>query len=190
MRARPVLTPDNYPQAVAPLLESAQHSVWIEQQYIKARQPATGALLKILRRRLDEVPDFQVRIILGRVFDRGDLADLQALERDFGLRMGEHVRLINLGHFVHCHNKLLIVDGAQVLLGSQNWSDYALTRNREASLLMESAELAAYFGQIFEDDWEHGTTEPPTFEPAALLEASSVGSGAVVPLDPADFVQV
>jgi hypothetical protein len=42
VRARPVLTPDNYLEVVTPLLQGAQRSVWIEQQYIKARQPATA----------------------------------------------------------------------------------------------------------------------------------------------------
>jgi hypothetical protein len=38
--------------------------------------------------------------------------------------------------------------------------------------------------------WDHGTTQPPTFQPAARLEASSAETGAVVPLDPADFLKV
>jgi hypothetical protein len=39
------------------------------------------------------VPGFQVRIILGRIFGRGDWANVEALERDFGLKLGERVGL-------------------------------------------------------------------------------------------------
>lgn len=190
VRARAVLTPDNYLEVVGPLLRGARRSVWIEEQYIKARQPATRELLAILRQRLDEVPGFEVRIVLGRIFDRGDLADLEALERDFGLRPGDQVRLINLDHFVHCHNKLVIVDGERVLLGSQNWSDFALKRNREASLLVDWRELAEYFGEIFRDDWNNGSTTPPELEEARFLGAEAVGTRSLFPLDAADFVQV
>jgi phosphatidylserine/phosphatidylglycerophosphate/cardiolipin synthase-like enzyme len=188
----PVLSPDSYMDVVPPLLAGARASILIEQQYIKARQPATRELLGIVRERLDAVPGLDVRIILGRVFDAGDRKDIQALADDFGLRLGTHVRLINTAHFVHCHNKMVLVDRADVLVGSQNWSDYALTRNREASLLFRSfGALAGYFGRIFEADWENASPElPPPFDPRAILSDAARGTQPVVPLEPGDFVHV
>jgi phosphatidylserine/phosphatidylglycerophosphate/cardiolipin synthase-like enzyme len=190
IRVRPVLTPDNYVEEVTELLRGAHSSVLIQQQYIRARQPETARLLAVLRQRLDEVPGFDLRIVLGRTFDADDLVHVDALTSDFGLQPNQHVRFINLNHFVHCHNKLVIVDAERVLVGSQNWSDHALTRNREASLLLDYPELALYFGRIFESDWQHATAEPSAPHAALLHGVAVVGERPLVPLELGDIVEV
>ena len=73
---------------------------------------------------------------------------------DFDLEFDDNYRYLSARHFVHCHNKLIVVDDEKVLLGSQNWSTTGLLSNREASLLVEHAGIAAYFAEIFDADWE------------------------------------
>jgi phosphatidylserine/phosphatidylglycerophosphate/cardiolipin synthase-like enzyme len=50
------------------------------------------------------------------------------------------------------HAKLMIVDGQFILLGSMNWTYYALTDNHEASVLIQSREVAKevtmYFNKV------------------------------------------
>ena len=50
------------------------------------------------------------------------------------------------------HAKLMVVDGQLSLLGSTNWTYYALTSNNEASVLIRSKELARaiidYFNRV------------------------------------------
>jgi phosphatidylserine/phosphatidylglycerophosphate/cardiolipin synthase-like enzyme len=50
------------------------------------------------------------------------------------------------------HAKLMVVDGQLSLLGSTNWTYYALTSNHEASVLIRSQELARaiidYFNRV------------------------------------------
>jgi phosphatidylserine/phosphatidylglycerophosphate/cardiolipin synthase-like enzyme len=50
------------------------------------------------------------------------------------------------------HAKLMVVDGQLSLLGSTNWTYYALTSNNEASVLIRSQELAKaiidYFNRV------------------------------------------
>jgi phosphatidylserine/phosphatidylglycerophosphate/cardiolipin synthase-like enzyme len=50
------------------------------------------------------------------------------------------------------HAKLMVVDGKLSLLGSTNWTYYALTDNNEASVLIRSTEVAKglvdYFNQV------------------------------------------
>jgi phosphatidylserine/phosphatidylglycerophosphate/cardiolipin synthase-like enzyme len=50
------------------------------------------------------------------------------------------------------HAKLMVVDGQLTLLGSTNWTYYALTSNNEASVLIRSQELARaiidYFNRV------------------------------------------
>lgn len=51
------------------------------------------------------------------------------------------------------HNKGVIVDGRKVLVSSINWGRTSVTRNREAALIIESDELAAFFESVFDFDW-------------------------------------
>jgi phosphatidylserine/phosphatidylglycerophosphate/cardiolipin synthase-like enzyme len=50
------------------------------------------------------------------------------------------------------HSKLMVVDGKLTLLGSTNWTYYALTNNNEASVLIRSQEVARalqdYFNRV------------------------------------------
>lgn len=46
---------------------------------------------------------------------------------------------------VTSHDKLVIVDTLWVIVGSTNWSFYALERNNEASVLIKSRPLAEYY---------------------------------------------
>ena len=50
------------------------------------------------------------------------------------------------------HTKLMVVDGKLTLLGSTNWTYYALTSNNEASVLIRSQEVARalqdYFNRV------------------------------------------
>ena len=132
-----------------------------------------------------------VRIVVAAPLGDGkqEAADAAALAKDFGLKLGTHVRILNPRRFVHCHNKLIVVDRKKVLLSSQNWSDSAVTRNREAGLLLESPDLARYYADIFQDDWDTGlkTVKPsplPTFAPQALA------TGKTVPVNLGDYVEV
>jgi phosphatidylserine/phosphatidylglycerophosphate/cardiolipin synthase-like enzyme len=47
------------------------------------------------------------------------------------------------------HAKLMVVDGQLSLLGSTNWTYYALTNNNETSVLVRSKEVAKAFGDYF-----------------------------------------
>jgi phosphatidylserine/phosphatidylglycerophosphate/cardiolipin synthase-like enzyme len=47
------------------------------------------------------------------------------------------------------HAKLMVVDGQLSLLGSTNWTYYALTNNNEASILVRSREVAKAFTDYF-----------------------------------------
>jgi phosphatidylserine/phosphatidylglycerophosphate/cardiolipin synthase-like enzyme len=62
------------------------------------------------------------------------------------------VRILNPNHFGHSHDKLIVVDGRQGLVSSQNWSDYAVSKNREAEMLIDYPELARYYSTIFQSE--------------------------------------
>lgn len=55
--------------------------------------------------------------------------------------------------FETTHSKFAIIDRRIVLIGSHNWTHYAMERNREASVVLSDAALAQRLLQIFEADW-------------------------------------
>jgi len=189
---QPVLSPDNYMQVIPDLLAAATRSIAIEQQYIRGDQPAIRTLLEAIRAARSQHPALQVRIVLARPYGAPDPdhADLAALA-EFDLHFGAHVRYLNPAYFVHCHNKLLLVDGQRVLVSSQNWSDCAVTRNREAGLLVDYAPLARYYQAIFDLDWATGLADLTAASRATLRELPAAqDTAAQVPLSLGDYVEV
>lgn len=154
----PVLTPDNYMDVVPDFILSATRSVYIEQQYIRNINLSGNASVERLVRSIN--PELDVRIIVAPPFsesreDRNKLrGELDALA-SVGLATGANVRLLNKQHLKHCHNKLVIIDEEKVLISSQNWSEPAVTVNREAGIIIVEPDIAAYYARIFKEDWKH-----------------------------------
>lgn len=193
IKITPVLSPDNYLEVVPAWLESATQSIWIEQQYIKADQAAIKTLLGAIQKARSRNPNLEVRIVLGKVFDPAKIPDerhnLELLRSGYGLELATHIRYINTANFVHCHNKTIIVDGRSVLVGSQNWSGTAVSSNREASLLLDYPELARYYAQIIQADWETALLDIPTVE-TSVLSARSIDPRQHIQVDLGDYLEV
>ena len=98
----------------------------------RADEEQIGALLRAVRAAMDLQPTLDVRIVLGKIFGAAQIADeqrnLDLLKSTYGLALGRNVRYIDPKRFVHCHNKMIVIDGKTVLVSSQNWSDFAVTR--------------------------------------------------------------
>jgi len=174
VRVTPVITPENFHDTVKAFLRSATQSIRIEQQYIRGGQEAVEELLTEIEAARQGNPDLDIRIIVSPKFLAGEKKRkfLKAM-RDLNLEFDENFRFLSSRHFVHCHNKLIVVDEEKVLLGSQNWSSTGLLSNREASLLVEHAGIAAYFAEIFDSDWE--MSEPTDAPPDALFAEAVAG---------------
>ena len=199
LRLQPVTSPDNYMQVVPPLIAAATESIDIEQQYIRGSQPEVRKLLQAIASARKAHPGLKVRIVLGRLFSKGDLVaehkNLDTLAEDFGLKLGTHIRYVNTDRLVHCHNKMIIIDGAAVLVSSQNWSDFAVTKNREAGLWVPDPEIAQYFTQFVDTDWSTAFKSPDqTFTSAnatpEALAPEALGAGGFVKVEPGDYREV
>ncbi|HEY4225740.1 MAG TPA: phospholipase D-like domain-containing protein [Pseudolysinimonas sp.] len=152
IRIDPLLTPDpgSYAHAVAELIASATTSLHLQFQYIElpktptaATQPFLDLVQAVIGRQKAGV---EVKIIMSQFETAGYLEQLQAL----GLDVVHDVKLQN-----NVHNKGIVVDGRSVLVSSQNWSSAGTLTNRDASVILHSAEAAAYFDGLFLHDWEH-----------------------------------
>jgi phosphatidylserine/phosphatidylglycerophosphate/cardiolipin synthase-like enzyme len=194
LRVQPVLSPDNYMAVVPDLLRSATTSILIEQQYIRASQPKIRELLSAIAEARKSHPRLTVRIVLGKLFNKSDVPaerkNLKTLATDFGLELGTNIRYINTDQLVHCHNKMVIVDGQAVLISSQNWSDAAVTKNREAGLWVPDETIAAYFTGIFETDWRAAFKTPEQGVSGAVAARETLAKGGFVRVAPGDYLEV
>ncbi len=193
----PVLSPDNYQGVVPGFLASARQSIRIQQQYIRGGQAAIDDLLRVIAAARERYPDLAVRVMVSpkNLEDGERKAFLRAMDT-LDLQPGTGYRFLSLKHFVHCHNKLIVVDDRRVLVGSQNWSSTAVLQNREASLLVEHEGIASYFAGIFDSDWELSAPQVPAPAPmapavaAAQPQAADFAKGGVVESTWGDYADV
>jgi phosphatidylserine/phosphatidylglycerophosphate/cardiolipin synthase-like enzyme len=189
-----ILTPDNYMQVIPDVLKAAKRSVLIEQQYIHSADAPVADLLQAIADAKKNKPKFDVRIVLGKIFSDKDLAkekvNLTNMAAKYGLKIGQNIRYIDTTRLVHCHNKLVIVDGETVLVSSQNWSKAAVLENREAGLLFKHTGVASYFTGIFEVDWKTGQRKLPAKIGAGVTSPESLAKGGFIEVAAADYQQL
>lgn len=169
VRVKPLLTPDRkgevYCAAVLKLIRSAKKQLLFQNQYITVTDSSKGLfgeLVDALVERSNEIDD--VRILL-RTGGSGFWDNMAELKRR-GMDVNRCVRRISA-----THTKGIIVDGKRVLVGSHNWSSLGVTLNRDASLLFDDAEVAQYFADVFEEDWNR-VSAISVPEGVALAEAA------------------
>jgi hypothetical protein len=148
LRIQPLLSPDNFLERTQELIESASESILIQNQNFSWRDNSDPRFAKFAQSILDKSRDgVDVQILL-----RGDYGTehKESLIRN-GFR-AEQIRVV-----AKCHTKGLIIDGKTVLLGSHNWTDHGALGNRDASVIVYDQEVAEYYKQIFEFDWQRST---------------------------------
>jgi phosphatidylserine/phosphatidylglycerophosphate/cardiolipin synthase-like enzyme len=165
--------------------------VYIEQQYIRGSQEKIGQCMQAIADAHTAHPDLDIRIIVARPFP-GKTFDKEAKAirdlRRFGVKLGANIRILNPKNFVHCHNKLIVVDDTTVLISSQNWSDAAVFKNREAGLLLHYPEMARHYSKIFQSDWETAQRAVTRKTTPELFGPESLATGKTVPINPGDYV--
>ena len=180
---QPLLTPDNYAPMTLDLIKSAKESVWFQNQYINFRgtnddfpefRALVGALLDKIKKKLD------VRIICR------DMMKQESLDVLIALGFPKEVFRFQPA----CHNKTIIVDGTKVIFGSHNWSNEGVKTNRDASLIFDDPEIAAYLADVYdyiskssEEDNEAGELDKAEEVLSVVLPADEY---ATLPLYPSE----
>lgn len=158
VKVRPLLTPDHegavYSDAVLDLIRSARESLLFQIPYIgmpsNPRQDRgfIDELIKALTQKLKTLDD--ARVILRTGGSKLSSPSHAAWYfKSKGVDIDERLRVIE-----NHHTKGMIVDGKRVLLGSHNWSKPGVTLNRDASLIFDDEEIASYYAEAFEIDWQ------------------------------------
>jgi PLD-like domain len=179
VKVTPVLTPDNYPDVVLPLITGARESILFINQSLDIKEDTTQ-IPEHYRRLLDALLERQQKIRDVRIIFRSGYGKEREVFRN-AVEFGFDQKRIRF--FGTCHTKGIVVDKQRVLLGSQNWTGAGTKPNRDASLLIESEEAAEYFADIFEFDWANVATDrvPPDHGPTRRAHAASGEEEAVVP---------
>lgn len=178
---QPLLTPDRegavYSGAVLDLIKSARHSLLFQIPYIgmpsnpRQNRGYIDELIKALTQKLKTLDD--ARVIL-RVGGSKFSAPMHAAWyfKSKGVDIGARLRQL-----ADTHTKGMVVDGQRVLVGSHNWSKPGVTLNRDASLLFHSPDIAAYFAEAFEIDWQRANQiRPKRFVKSEGVMLEAVGS--------------
>jgi hypothetical protein len=155
----PLLDRDYYPEVIS-LIKSAESTIHIVMFelffYPDYPDSKTNLLLAELVNAQSRGVDVRVCLEGGEEFLGEDFVEKQLRGYRYLEKHGVGVRVDPEG--VTSHAKLLVVDGNRVVVGSTNWSYYALDRNAETNVLIRSAALASRFDDYFDKLWKRSSS--------------------------------
>ncbi|MHA1867574.1 MAG: phospholipase D-like domain-containing protein [Candidatus Heimdallarchaeaceae archaeon] len=152
----PIFSPDNSYTLLSSLIKSANTSIDIEMQYILFDCELLQDIIDASQRGV------AIRIIINEPDSSGENVTETLLTNGIQVKFFKGLS--------HNHNKYVSVDGEIVQISSINWSNNSLTNNREAGAIIKNSNIAAYFKQIFDYDWNKGETPEGFAVPVALID--------------------
>jgi hypothetical protein len=149
----PLLTPDTvspngagqYITNIMQLIAGAQKSIYIQLQYIEASSGQGDPyddLLKALATRA--AAGVKVQLIESADYAEKWIEKMKTA----GVDLTPYIRLQP-----SVHNKGFVVDSKTVVVSSQNFSPEGVRQNRDAGVILASADIAQYFEPVFLADW-------------------------------------
>jgi V8-like Glu-specific endopeptidase len=157
IRIQPVLSPDNYVEHVLEVIQAARDTIDIQNQSFKWKDDADERFAELGEAILER----QRRGATVRIIIRGEYGGQE--QKDLLKQKGFRDRQIRILDKVH--TKGVIVDSRVVVLGSHNWTDHGVLANRDASLIVYDRDVAEYFQDIFNFDWERASEFVPEIPP-------------------------
>ena len=162
VQVTPVISPDTS-FLVGNALDSAQHSVDIQQAYIAHYPDSENPWLAAALRAAEVGAEVRIQLD-GMYYNTDSEADNDEIAASVNRRGLENLQakiLTDREGILKLHNKGFIIDDETVLISSINWNYNSPTNNREAGLLLESEEAAAYYTRVFSYDWDGVVLDNP-----------------------------
>ena len=162
VQVTPVISPDTS-FLVGGALDSAQHSVDIQQAYIAHYPDSENPWLAAALRAAEAGAEVRIQLD-GMYYNTDSEADNDEIAASVNRRGLENLQakiLTDREGILKLHNKGFIIDDETVLISSINWNYNSPTNNREAGLLLESEEAAAYYTRVFSYDWDGVVLDNP-----------------------------
>jgi cardiolipin synthase len=182
-RATPVLSPDTS-SLILELLAGATATIDIEQAYIQnwsgnRPNPYIDAAIDAARRGV------RVRVLLDSYWyntnedcDNDEMvAWLNRVAEREQLPLEARCADLDANNLEKIHNKGVIVDERRTLVSSINWNENSPSFNREAGIIIDHPDVAAYYTGAFEDDWSAGSG---MMEETDEIKKWSAAAGVVV----------
>ena len=94
------------------------------------------------------------------------MEDSRSYVAEFNQLVGGGVKLVTYAHAaLYIHAKVILADyaasGAEVFLGSENFSDASLTENRELGIILTDPSVISSINKTLSSDFAGGTTYTP-----------------------------
>lgn len=162
VQVTPVISPDTS-FLVGNVLDSAKHSVDIQQAYIAHYPDSENPWLAAALRAAEAGAEVRIQLD-GMYYNTDSEADNDEIAASVNRRGLENLQakiLTDREGILKLHNKGFIIDDETVLISSINWNYNSPTNNREAGLLLESEEAAAYYTRVFSYDWDGVVLDNP-----------------------------
>lgn len=162
---QPLLTPDRDSQGnrifmkfATEMIQRATETIYVQNQSFALTEDNNRELdrfFTVLKEKQRAIRD--VRIIFRDAREYGRKKDIEKQQelierlKDFDFDVSPNAMRLQM----RCHTKGIIVDSKEVMLGSQNLTNGGSLFNRDASLLVRSRKVAAFFEKIFLFDWDN-----------------------------------
>ena len=92
------------------------------------------------------------------------------MRAEYGWKLGDNLRILNPAAGLYSGNRLVVVDRRVSLVGSANWTQSSVTKNREMCVLIDSGEIANWYLKLFEFDWSVGLKTMDEIIPDETIE--------------------
>ena len=162
VKVTPVISPDTS-FLIGDALASAVSSIDIQQAYISHYPDSENPWLAAAVSAAEAGAEVRIQLD-GMYYNTDSEADNDEIAADVNRKGLENLHakiLTDREGILKLHNKGAIVDERIVLISSINWNYNSPTNNREAGLLIESEEAAAYYTRVFSYDWDGTVPEDP-----------------------------
>ncbi len=162
-RITPVFSPDNSEQAILDAIDSATSTIYIQQLYVyRDWGENPSPFVQHLINKSQQGVRIQIILDYNSKYESttGILNETKQYVEDYGVE----VKYISSdwSPFATVHNKGMIIDNKTVLISSINWNEQSVRKNREAGVLIENEEVAAYYATVFLSDWALESTKGGT----------------------------
>jgi len=142
-----------YFPAVLKAIQESQKSIKASLYYISYFKSNKGKVNVLLNALFDASKrGVKVEVILDRSIDFSGAGDMSKKNiRSFSYLKRNGIKVFYDDMETLSHSKYLIIDEKVVIVGSFNWSESSLIKNREASVLIRSTEIAKKYLKLFDD---------------------------------------